>query len=196
MDIANLTVTEGLWLGVALVGLYFAWENLRESRLDRLDAEKARNGLRAARVVVANGYVFRNRIRLGIFAWWSYLGVMYGLFDPPEIPRLAGLLGLIATAMGWTVIGFQETHERRALRRIITLQESVHEETDAATKITRKAEITAARLEQTAQNTAERLEESVERAASVLDLVERTANNTERIADNTDGLRENGNGQG
>lgn len=149
----NLTPVILIWLISALFGLYFAVNNLRASLQDREEASLTDDELRAARMVVTNGYVFRNWMRTAIFAWWTVLGVGFGFFDLSDVPRLGGALGLVATAIGWTVIGAQESTERR---RISTLA-------------AKAARILTAKSDADLQNALERTAESTERIADNTD---------------------------
>ena len=140
---------------------------------------------------MADGYVFRNRIRVGIFAWWLLLGVMFGFFDPPSIPRIGGLLGLIVTAAGFAFKGIQEAQERRTLARLVAHQEAVDEVGTAANTIKQKAAIAAAQLETVAQEAALRLRQLArEEEHGVTNHLEHTAANTRSIAEDTKALRQ------
>lgn len=152
MTLSHLTPITLIWLIAALLGLYFAVANLRESLLDRKDAALIANGQRQARMVVTNGYVFRNWVRVAIFAWWTLLGIGYGFFDLSDLPRLAGTLGLIATAFGWTAIGAQESAERRELAALVTEAMAVAKLL-ADTQTNEILERTAASTERIAENT-------------------------------------------
>lgn len=188
LAVEHLTWPEALWLITAATGLFFAVLELKEARADRRQAERLHNGLRTARIVVANGYVYRNRIRVGIFAWWLLLGLFFGFLDPPEVPRLAGLLGFIATAMAWALIGAQEGAERRSLREIVASYERMAETDAAAETIEQRAAIVAAQLEIVAQEAALRLRTlaaPAERGMAVdqkrsADAAERAADSLER----------------
>lgn len=188
-DVANLNPVELVWLIVAAVGLFFATTNLRQSELDRDRAEDVRNGLRDARIVVAAGYVYRNRIRVAIFVWWVFLGVLFGFFDPPDVPRIAGLLGLIATALGFALVGAQESVERRALAAIISRQRTVDATDAAADTVERRAAVVAANLEIVAQEAALRLRQIAREGEGTMAVDQkRSADAAERTADSLEGL--------
>lgn len=118
-DVANLTPVEAVWLLAALLALLFAAINLHHSRRDKRASLAVYNGMRASRIVVADGYMFRAHVRIAIFSWWTLLGVAYGFFEMPDAPKLAGTLGLVATAYAWSIIGIQEEAERRTLDGLI-----------------------------------------------------------------------------
>lgn len=121
-DPSGISPITGLWLVASSSALVLTIKLLRDHIRDRdANDESVANGLKAARVVVIDGLVFRARVRVLIFAWWTLLGLLFGMFEMlPETPlRLAGLLGLIATAFGWSAIGLQEAHERKVLDEII-----------------------------------------------------------------------------
>lgn len=107
------------WLLASLFGLVFWIINLRVALDDQKAARLIVNFRREARMIVVNGAVFRNRIRVAVFAWWSLLGIAFGFFKLPQILGLAGVLGLIATVLGLSVTGYQEARERRRLDAIL-----------------------------------------------------------------------------
>jgi hypothetical protein len=195
-DIRHLNWVEAVWIGIALIGLYYGWTNLQQAKADRIKAEDVHNGLRAPRIVVANGYVYRNRIRVSLFVWWLALGMLFGFWDPPSLPRTAGLLGLIVTAAGFAFIGAQEASERRTLQKLIRRREEEDQVDIAAETIQQRAAVVAARLEIVAQEAAIRLREIAhtndhEMAADQKRSAvagERTANAAERTASHHDGL--------
>lgn len=153
----SLTPIVLIWILSALLGLYFAVVNLRESLLDRKDAAQTEDGLRQARMVVTNGYVFRNSMRVAIFAWWTVLGIGFALIDLADVPRLGGALGLIVTSIGWTAIGAQESAERRSLAAVVI-------KAAADAKVLAEAD-TNAILERTAAST-ERIAENTDKLMS------------------------------
>lgn len=193
-DLANLNWVEAIWLVVSITGLVSAWLELREAKRDRERAEEVTNGLREARLIVANGYVYRNRIRVGIFSWWVFLGFLFGFFDPPEAPRIAGLLGLLVTAAGFALKGVQEATERRTLAGIIARQLYMDTTGVAADKIKEAAALAAAQLEIVAQEAALRLRQLARAGENDMaadqrrsaDAAERTADSNERLVEHAE----------
>lgn len=155
MDFAfeNLSLVEAVWLVSAVLGLAFGWVNLRQSKADAEEAERVKNGLRDARMIVASGFVFRNWVRVIIFGWWTLLGVGFGFFNLPDIPRIGGLLGLMATAVGWTLIGVQETAERRELTNVIAKNAVERAAALVAEEVREQLTRTADNTERIAENT-------------------------------------------
>lgn len=119
MSLDNLSPTTGSWLFVSLLALFFAVLNLQASRADVRASILVRNYRRPTRLLIATGAVHRNWIKVAVFAWWAFLGVLFGLFDPPELLGVAGLLGLVGTALGMAYIGFHETRERSVMADLL-----------------------------------------------------------------------------
>jgi hypothetical protein len=113
------TLLEAVWLVIAAVGLWFSVVNLQAARGDLKAARLVHNFRRTTRLVIAEGALVRNRIRVGIFVWWLLLGIGFGFFELPEAPRIAGLLGLLATAAGLAFTGIQEVHERGEVAELL-----------------------------------------------------------------------------
>lgn len=156
-NLSNFTPITAIWLLASALALYFAAVNLSEARRDLREAERVSDALTEQRLVVAHGAVFRNWIRFATFMWWVTLGLGFGLFDLPDIPRLAGVLGLLVTAFGQSVIGARETLERRELKALVL---------EAARIVTMLGdEQTRAILERTAEGT-ERIAAATEQQAT------------------------------
>lgn len=188
-DLANFSWVEVVWLLVSLLGLAFAWSELRESTSDRERAEEVQNGLRDARLVVSNGYVLRNRVTVAIFAWWALLGVMFGLFELPEVPRIGGLLGLVVTAAGIALMSGQQSAERRTLRAIVARQAKYSLVSTAEDKIERRAAVVAAQLEVVAQEAALSLRQLAREGGVGMAVDQRrSADAAERTADAAEGM--------
>jgi hypothetical protein len=130
--IAELTPVEAAWLVISVVGLIFAVINLVSAKGDLTASHLVRNYRRPTRLVLAAGAVHRNWVRVGVFAWWTLLGIMFGFFDlsAANVPRIGGLLGLVVTAAGMAWTGFHETRERHEVAAL--LAEDIAE--DAAPK--------------------------------------------------------------
>jgi hypothetical protein len=107
------------WLIVSFVALAFAILNLQASRDDVKASILVKNYRRPTRLLIATGAVHRNWIKVIVFLWWTFLGILYGFFDPPAIVGLSGLLGLVVTAAGLAYIGFHETHERATMAELL-----------------------------------------------------------------------------
>jgi hypothetical protein len=117
--LAELSIIELAWLIIATVGLVFAVLNLASARSDLVAARLVLNYRRDTRLVLASGAVQRNWIRVGVFAWWVLLGIGFGFFDLPDIPRIGGLLGLVGTAAGLAYTGIHEANERREVANLL-----------------------------------------------------------------------------
>ena len=188
-DLAHFTWVEVVWSLVALLGLLFAWSELQEAKQDREQAETVQNGLREARMVVSDGYVLRNRVKVGIFSWWLLLGLMFGLFEVPEVPRIGGLLGLVVTAAGISLISGQQATERRTLRAIVARYQQQDTVGAAADTIEHRAAIVAAQLEIVAQEAALKLRQLARDAGDGMAVDQRrSADAAERTADAAEGM--------
>lgn len=119
MSLDNLTPITGSWLLVAIVALFFALLNLQASRADVRASIQVKNYRRPTRLLIATGAVHRNWVKVGVFAWWTFLGLLFGLFDPPRLLGAAGLMGLVVTAVGLAYTGYHETRERAVMAELL-----------------------------------------------------------------------------
>lgn len=119
-------MVEAIWITIALFGMTATYFGLQRAKRDRTAAEQWTNGKAAVRRVQTGGAVFRNRVRMVIFGWWAFIGMVALLGDLvpqipafPDIPRITGLLGLIGTAIGHVFIVFHENHENVVLDELL-----------------------------------------------------------------------------
>lgn len=189
MSLDHLTPVTGSWLVISIVALFYSILNLASSQADVRASILVRNYRRPTRLLIATGAVHRNWIKVAVFAWWTFLGVLFGLFDPPEVIGLAGTLGLVGTALGLAYVGIHETRERQLMAELLAddIAEDVLGDHDADVA---KAE-QHSRLRDRAQSLSEQhdsdIAQATVRAADRMGkLMQQTADNTERIADNTD----------
>jgi len=101
---------EGIWTGIAIVGMIYTWVNLTTYRFDLKVALGSKgNGLREARIIYARGMYTRARLRMAIFVIWFAMGCLYGFsnFRPP-IPGFAAAVGFILTAVILAAAAYRE----------------------------------------------------------------------------------------
>jgi hypothetical protein len=109
---AEMSPIEAVWLLISVIGLIFGIVNLRSAYSDQAAARLVKNYRHETRLLLAAGAIQRTWVRVGVFAWWTLLGIGFGFFDLPDVPRVGGLLGLIVTAAGLAANGIQEARER------------------------------------------------------------------------------------
>ena len=185
MSLDNLTPITGSWLIVSLIALFFSILNLQASRADVKASILVKNYRRPTRLLIATGAVHRNWIKVAVFLWWSLLGVLFGLFDPPTIIGLSGLLGLVATALANAYIGYHETNERSVMADLLAedIAEDVLDEHNEAVAASEQTQLDQ---DTDRQHDADIAQATVRAADRMGRLMQQTATNTERIAKNTD----------
>lgn len=168
MNLDNLTPTIGGWLAVSLAALFFSALNLQVSLGDLRAAKLVKNYRQPTRMLIARGAVHRNWVKVGVFGWWTFLGLLFGLFDPPEVLGLAGFMGLIVTAGAMAYIGYHETRERHSTADLLAddiaddLRDGQDEhDADIAQATVRAADRMGRAMQQTAENT-ERIAKNTE----------------------------------
>ena len=185
MSLDNLTLTTGGWLVVSVIALFFHILNLQAARSDVRASNLVQNYRRPTRLVIANGAVHRNWVKVGVFTWWTFLGVLFGLFDPPRLIGFAGLMGLVVTAAAMGYIGFHETRERSVMADLLAddIAIDVLEGHDADVA---EAELQSTQREQAAVHEADVAQATIRAADRMGRAMQQTAANTERIAKNTE----------
>lgn len=185
MSLDNLTPITGSWLVVSLIALFFSILNLQASRADVKASILVKNYRRPTRLLIATGAVHRNWIKVLVFVWWSMLGVLFGLFDPPRVIGLGGLLGLVATALANAYIGYHETNERSTMADLLAddIAEDVLDEHNEAVAASEQVQ---SEHDTERQHDADIAQATVRAADRMGRLMQQTATNTERIAKNTD----------
>ena len=188
MTLDNLTPTTAAWLVVAIVALFFAILNLQASRADVRASIRVKNYRRPTRLLIATGAVHRNWIKVFVFSWWVLLGLVFGLFDPPQPVGFAGLLGLIVTAAGLAYIGFHETRERSVMADLLAddIAVDVLEGHEAEVADAQRTSQVNEQLASAAEHDADIAQATVRAADRMGRLMQQTATNTERIAANTE----------
>ncbi len=116
-------IIETAWMVIALAGLLYSLRNLGEANADHEDSRNMTNGRRAVRLIVSGGAVFRNRLRVAVFAVWVLIGLYFLVVDLFEaaafVPRIGGFTGLIATAIAHVLLAAQEARERDLIERLM-----------------------------------------------------------------------------
>ena len=189
MSLDHLTPITGAWLIVSILALFFAILNLQASRHDVKASILVKNYRRPTRLLIATGAVHRNWIKVLVFVWWVLLGVLFGLFDPPPLLGLAGLLGLVATALANAYIGYHETNERATMAELLADDIATdvlgeHDEDIASAEEHSRLKERAQDL--TEQHEADIAQATVRAADRMGRSMQQTADNTQRIADNTE----------
>lgn len=188
MSLDNLTPITGAWLIIAIVALAFAVLNLSSSRADVRASIRVQNYRRPTRLLIATGAVHRNWVKVGVFGWWTFLGLLFGLFEPPPLLGLSGVLGLVVTAAGLAYTGFHETRERAIMADLLAddIAVDVLEDHDAEVADAKRTSRLSEQAATAAQHDADIAQATVRAADRMGRLMHETAVNTERIANNTD----------
>lgn len=189
MSFDNLTIITGSWLVIAIVALFFSVLNLASSRADVRASLRVKNYRRPTRLLIATGAVHRNWIKVGVFVWWTFLGLLFGLFEPPPLIGLSGTLGLIVTAAGLAYTGYHETRERATMADLLAddIAIDVREGHDAdVADAQRTSRINERERATTAEHEADVAQATVRAADRMGRAMQQTAENTERIAKNTE----------
>lgn len=189
MSTDHLTPTTATWLVFALLGLFFAILNLQSSRHDVRATILVKNYRRPTRLLIATGAVHRNWIKLLVFAWWVFLGVLFGFFDPPEVVGLGAVLGLIGTVLGMAYVGYHEGNERRVLAELLAddIADDVLTDHDATVDLAEdRTRLRELNQDLNQQHDADIAQATVRAADRMGRAMQQTAENTQRIAENTD----------
>ena len=188
MSLDNLSAIDGAWLFVSILALAFSILNLASSRADVRASMRVKNYRRPTRLLIATGAVHRNWVKVGVFAWWTFLGLLFGLFDVPPVLGLGGVLGLVVTAAGLAYTGFHETRERSVMADLLAddIAVDVLEGHDAEVADAQRTSKINEQLASAAEHDADIAQATVRAADRMGRLMQQTATNTERIAANTD----------
>lgn len=188
MSLDNLTPITGAWLIIAIVALVFSVLNLAASRADVRASIRVQNYRRPTRLLIATGAVHRNWVKVGVFSWWTFLGLLFGLFDPPTIIGLSGVLGLVVTAAGLAYTGYHETRERAIMADLLAddIAVDVLDKHDTDVADAKRTTRISEQLATAAEHDADIAQATVRAADRMGRLMQETALNTERIANNTD----------
>jgi hypothetical protein len=90
--------------------------------------ERLANGYRAARILIAQTALLRDRIRLGMFGVWMLIGIAYGFFAQTRSAAGWGVvIGLFVTAACNAYISYLETRENTRLDDLMREHDLRHE---------------------------------------------------------------------